>query len=106
MVRGCDRMSSDDGIYILVAKEGYYIIHAQAIENLWWWDEEPHFRDEINPKYVKEYFRDAEFCKTKEEAFDVAYKMTKELKKEGIIPEYGTSIIWDLEDKNLQKLWM
>ncbi len=30
-------MSADNGIYILQTKDGWRVVHAQCIENLYWW---------------------------------------------------------------------
>ena len=32
-------MSADNGIYVAQFPDGYRVIHAQAIDNLWWNDE-------------------------------------------------------------------
>ena len=93
-------MSADNGIYILQSSDGYRVIHTQAIENLWWWGDEPKTESEINPKYLKSYFGKAPTFKTRNEAWDEALRMYNEIMN-GDFPilEYGICIIPGWEDK-------
>jgi len=49
-------MSSDNGIYYAEFPDGYRVIHAQAIDNLWYYPEGSKRSLEI----VKQYFGDTE----------------------------------------------
>ena len=91
-------MSSDNGIYILEAKDGFRVIHAQAIENLYWWDDGE--RKEINPERLVEYFGEEYVIPTRERAFNVASLIYRDLKEKGIPIEYGISFIESWKDKD------
>lgn len=52
-------MSADNGIYILKTKDQYRVIHAQAIENLWWSYIDMDNEDEIVPTRIIEYYNDS-----------------------------------------------
>lgn len=86
-------MSADNGIYILVLKDQCRVIHAQAIDNLYWWhcDED---RNEINPLRVVEYYKDVN-SHLRDEARKVAINLLEEIG----YTEYGVSEINDLKDK-------
>lgn len=121
-------MSADNGIYILEAKDGFRVIHTQAIDNLyWWWNDERLYDDdwvekqkekgiinpyrgmgesknELNPKEIYRYFRNSEVFKTKEEAFHEADRKYQEIMKSDCpIIEYGISFIEGWEDKEFPK---
>ena len=94
-------MSADNGIYILQAKDGYRVVHAQAIENLWWWDDGTEDkRWKLNPKYIFDYFGNCKVLKSRQEALAEATKIYDELmKSEMPIVEYGIQSIDGWEDK-------
>jgi len=117
-------MSADNGIYILEAKDGWRVIHAQAIDNLnWWWTDERLYdkefveaqekagvknpfkskgesRNELNPREIAVYFGHAKVHKTKEAAMEAATKMYDEIMSSSFpIVEYGISFINGWEDK-------
>jgi len=91
-------MSADNGIYILQTKDGFRVIEAQAIENLWYWGWEDGPGSGLNPRYLKKYFGKAErFC-TEEEAWKEASRLFKEI-MDGDFPilEYGITPIFEPE---------
>ena len=102
-------MSADNGIYILQSKDGFRVIHAQAIENLCWWNTEDkdtskwEERSEINPKVLKDYFEKSKVFKTKEEALKEAFRLYDEIEREYYLIEYGISFIIGWEDKEFPK---
>lgn len=93
-------MSADNGIYILKAKDGYRVVHAQAIENLWWWDEMQNDSYELNPKYVFDYFSRSPVFKTKRRAHAYADMLYNEIMDSDCpVIEYGIQFIQGWEDK-------
>lgn len=117
-------MSADNGIYILKSKDGYRVIHAQAIENIYWWwnDLRLHLPGEaekleqkseyqgniyakigggqkniLNPLELYCYFKDGYFFNNLEEAEKKADELDQEEEKFfGFSTEYGIhKIIWD-----------
>jgi len=88
-------MSADNGIYIHKFKDGWRVIHAQAIENIYWWNTDEkdsskwENRNEINPKVLWDYFKKSPLFKTKKEALDYA----EELYEEYGWTEYGICLI-------------
>jgi hypothetical protein len=97
-------MSGGNGIYILESKDGFRVVHAQAIDNLWWWDDICAATNEINPKYLKNYFRDSKIYKTKQEALTEAVAMyDKIMESEFPVLEYGISFIKGWKDKDFPK---
>jgi hypothetical protein len=120
-------MSADNGIYILETKDEFRVIHAQAIENIYWHfdccdnpnvveidnddiyyherctncgTEDPlgRMKDTINPQMLKMYFGGSKVFKTRKEAEGEAYRMLKEAEYCGIC-EYGIQNIRGFEDK-------
>ena len=109
-------MSADNGIYILKSLDGYRVTHAQAIENLHWWDNccdnpdvvddelkedcfyhttckncgsknpEAEERNELNPKILKQYFGECKIFVTNEEAFKEAKKIYDEIMEDDFCP--------------------
>lgn len=107
-------MSADNGIYILQSLDGYRIIHAQAIDNLYWWAEccvnpniiedgleqdnffhdickncnakDPEFekRDELNPKMLLEYFGKCTVYDTQKEVLEEAVNIYEEIMNDDI----------------------
>jgi len=71
-------MSADNGIYILVTKDQYRVIHAQAIDNLWYSYLRPHSN---NPTLVStrivEYFGDSKYTRNIDIARQIAFSMAK-----------------------------
>lgn len=121
-------MSADDGIYILQAKDGFRVIHAQAIDNLyWWWDDERLYDDEwvkseeargvenpyygkggssreLNPRFIYNYFKDSKVFKTRNEALDEVDRIYLKIMKSDVpFTEYGVSFIEGWEDKEFPK---
>jgi len=93
-------MSADNGIYILESKDGFRVTEGQAIENLWWWDEDAASRDELNPKYLIRYFGKCKVHKTSTEAMEEAKEMYDNIMQSDFpILEYGISFIPGWEDK-------
>jgi len=117
-------MSADNGIYILKSKDGYRVIHAQCIDNLWWWAKDdrlydevfvenltkrgnpnPHKsmweeRREINPRFLYNYFGKSLVFNTEDEAWTEAKRLYQEIMASDIpIIEYGISHIQGWEDK-------
>ena len=121
-------MSSDNGIYILQSLDGFRIVHAQAIENLYWWEKksacctnpnivsvdgeeqcyncrsylpEMELRDDICPERLKGYFRKSKIFDTEEEALKEAQILYDEIIDDDFCPivEYGISFIKGWEDK-------
>jgi len=93
-------MSADNGIYILESKDGFRVAHASAIENLWWWDEECAALNELNPKYLQQYFGKCKPFPTMIEAMKEAKSMYDEIMKSDFpVLEYGISFIYGWENK-------
>ncbi|HSG32223.1 MAG TPA: hypothetical protein VLB82_11850 [Thermodesulfobacteriota bacterium] len=126
-------MSADNGIYILVTKGinteyEYRVVHAQAIENLYWWpvdcckhpriiEEDETFpyedycttcgstaefekRDEINPDILKEYFGHSNVLTTEYAAMEEAKQLYDGIMDDDFCPivEYGIQVIDQLKD--------
>ena len=95
-------MSSDNGVYILETKDGFRVVHAQAIDNLYWWNfgkimtkygmqDKWIKKNEINPEMLIEYFGDCKVFRSREEAEQEAYKIYEEIINDDFYPicEYG-----------------
>jgi len=92
-------MSADNGIYILQSKDGFRVIYAQAIENIY--EAERH---KFNSKYLKEYFGDSKLFDSRDEAWEEARLIYSELTNQGqTYLEYGISIIPGHEDQDFPK---
>jgi outer membrane protein assembly factor BamD (BamD/ComL family) len=78
-------MSADNGIYILKTKDQYRVIHAQAIENLWWSYLTNKFEDEMVPTRIIEYFGDSRFTRS----YETAMKVANAIAKDYPVLEYG-----------------
>jgi len=93
-------MSADNGIYILVTRDGFYIDHLQAIENLHWNDKKKEHTAELNQSMVYTMFRNAKVVHSEQKALDVAMKMHQEIMNDdcGII-EYGIQTIFGWQDR-------
>jgi hypothetical protein len=121
-------MSADNGIYILQSLDGYRVIHAQAIENLYYWETSTccsnpvpiideyknercrecgsylpkmEQRDSICPNRLKEYFGECEVFKTEEKALQEAERIYDEIIDDFYCPiiEYGINFIRGWKDK-------
>ena len=84
-------MSADNGIYILKTKDQYRVIHAQAIENVYWeYDSRcacytNERTNKLVPTRVVEYWGCCRYTRSPETAYKIAETM---LKKIGFV-EYG-----------------
>lgn len=91
-------MSADNGIYIAEFPDGFRVIHAQAIDNLWYDPENG--QPSEGPAHlptVKDYFGKAECFATLDEAWKKAQRMYKEIMdSECPILEYGVGEIGKL----------
>ena len=83
-------MSADNGIYILEMKDQARVIHAQAIENLWWSDLSNREVTNMVPTRIVEYYGSAEPM-TIDEAYDKAKDIYDEIMNDDFCPivEYG-----------------
>ena len=79
-------MSADNGIYILESKDGFRVIYAQAIENIFNAYPELGF----NEKWLKEYFGDTRVLSSRDEAWEEALRIQREQPSP---TEYGIRII-------------
>lgn len=99
-------MSADNGIYILESKDGFRVLHAQAIENMYWfkdpnkshleeWRQHTEAETDAETKQaVTEYWQRAPFFATKQEALQYASDMEQAIAdSECPVLEYGISII-------------
>lgn len=91
-------MSADNGIYILKTKDQYRVIHAQAIENVYW-EHDNRIAYYINcrtnmlvPSRVVEFWGNARFTKSEEIAFKVANAMLSNIERNCGICEYGIRV--------------
>ena len=121
-------MSADNGIYVLQSKDGYRVIEAQAIDNLWWWWKDERLyddkyvekeqkkgvenpykdmgerREEINPRELLLYFGKCKVYKTKQKVMNEAVRLYNEIMNSDFpILEYGISFISGWEDKEFPK---
>jgi hypothetical protein len=83
-------MSADNGIYILEMKDQARVIHAQAIENLWWSDKTKQMEDEMVSSSIVDYYGGA-IPMTSEEARNKAFEMEEEIMNDDFCPilKYG-----------------
>lgn len=87
-------MSADDGIYILQSKDGFRVIWAQAIENIY----KLGFGGEFDTEYLKEYFGKAEVFPTVDAALEEARRIHGEKVGRFGYVEYGIRFITGHED--------
>lgn len=80
-------MSADNGIYILPLKDGYYVSHCQAIDNLTYGIEEGY-----NPEVVINYFGPPDRA-VRFDTVDEALNYAREAAKDYYILEYGITIL-------------
>jgi hypothetical protein len=86
------KMSADNGIYVARFKDGYRVIHAQAINNLRYFDKDGDCPDDFRHREEwRTYFGNASVFPTKEDALIAAYKMAEEYS----ILEYGINYLGD-----------
>ena len=84
-------MSADNGIYILKTKEGQHrVIHAQAIENLWWSFTKMGTGETICPTRVVELFGDCQYTYNRNIGRSIAFSMAGNIS----ILEYGIREIY------------
>ena len=83
-------MSADNGIYIHKFRNGFAVIHAQAIENIYSSD-----GNKYNPKILAAYFRRAKRFTTQAQAFQEAQRLYDKIMKDDFcsICEYGIRIV-------------
>jgi hypothetical protein len=81
-------MSADNGIYIGYFSDGETrVIHAQAIDNLWYPNDE-------NAEMIVDYFKDAEVFNNRMEAGKKAFEMEDDIRWSDFpILEYGISTL-------------
>jgi len=86
-------MSADNGIYILKLKDQYRVIHAQAIDNLWWSHVSMTLENDFVPTRIVEYYGGAKPLSTEQEATSLALKIYDEIMEDDFCPiiEYGIS---------------
>lgn len=80
-------MSADNGIYILKTKDQYRVIHAQAIENLYYSHINPYNR-ELVPTRIIEHYGDCRYTRD----FDKAMKVATAMERRSGCTEYGIKI--------------
>lgn len=80
-------MSADNGIYIHKFKDGFKVIHAQSIDNIYW----KRGKNKYNYRILKNYFKDAKLFKTEKEALKYAYKLYHKIETSFGFIEYGIS---------------
>lgn len=73
----------------------YRVIHAQAIENIYWDEHNPNGNPEGNPVQVCNYFGHSEVFTNSDDAFHVAELMAKKILADDFCPilEYGINEI-------------
>ena len=120
-------MSADNGIYILKTLDGYRVVLAQNIDNLYWWetwtccgnpvpckkDGEDYClhcgnalpaherRDELNPLAIAEYFGPCNVVQTEVEAWEEARALYEAILEDDYCPilEYGVQFVKGMEDE-------
>jgi|SRR3972149_4856647 len=126
-------MSSDNGIYILQTLDGYRVINAQAIDNIYWqflccdspniiekenedvsyiemcthcgtYNPKGVHSNKINLFILKDYFGDAQVFQTQERAMMEATRLYHDILDDDYgLLEYGISFIKGFEDKEFPK---
>lgn len=87
-------MSADNGIYILKTKDQYRVIHAQAIENLYY-SHLNSYNSELFPTRIVEYYGDCRYTRD----FDKAMKVATAMERRVGYTEYGIKIF------HINKTW-
>ena len=92
--------SADNGIYILKTPDNkgsfeYRVVHAQAIDNIYWDDNNPNGNTEGNPVQVVNYFGNCTVLTHQDHARHLAESMAKEVLADDFCPilEYGINEI-------------
>lgn len=81
-------MSSDNGIYFHKFRDGWRVIHAQAIEDIYW----QRGKNKYNYRILKEVFSKSPLFKTRDEATKYAWELYDKIMKSMCpIIEYGIS---------------
>lgn len=88
-------MSADNGIYILKLKDQYRIIHAQAIENLWWSHLDNKKHGEMIPTRIYERYSNSPPINNLETTYQTVFEMAQSC----TILEYGIQMF------ELDKTW-
>jgi hypothetical protein len=91
-------MSADNGIYILECKDQYRVIHAMAIDNLWY----SHINENNNqlvPTRIVNYFGKSKYTRDINMARNIAFSMAK---RQPIL-EYGINSI-EIKDKTWNQI--
>jgi len=92
-------MSSENGIYILQTKDGFRVVHAQAIENIYYSGDE---RYGFNLQAVADYFGPCvNIAKNEVEAWEQAKILYDEIMDDAFCPiiEYGVQFIKGMENQ-------
>ena len=76
-------MSADNGVYIHKFKEGYKVIHAQAIDNIYW----HRGKKKYNYRILRNMFKKAKTFKTRSDALNYALDLNNKIG----YTEYGIS---------------
>ncbi len=66
-------MSSDNGIYIHKFRDGWRVVHAQAIENIYW----HRGKNKYNYRVLKEMFSKSPLFKTRDKVRTYAFDLLK-----------------------------
>lgn len=84
-------MSADNGIYIHKFRNGWAVIEAQAIDNIYW----QRGKKKYNYNILYQYFKNAPRFKTRTEAFEHAGKLYDEIMNDDFCPicEYGINFV-------------
>ena len=82
-------VSADNGIYILKTKDQYRVIHAQAIENIYWSHIDRKMRRYPVSTRLVEYFGSTRYTRNLDKVMKVASAMSKDY---GTL-EYGIQVI-------------
>lgn len=89
-------MSADNGIYVAQFHDGYRVIEAMAIENLWYYDpDEGNHPDEyLHREEWKRYWSHASLYPTKEKALIAAHEMASDTYTEYGVVYLGEGVEW------------
>ena len=89
-------MSADNGIYVLESADGYRVLYAHAIDNMYWYpnpDSSFGYSEASTPEQeelaVRDYWKDAPFFPTLDAAMKHAYSMEQDVD----YTEYGLVVI-------------
>lgn len=88
-------MSADNGVYILETRDQYRVIHAQAIENLYWCQVERKSTDFLISTRLVEYFGNVRYTRNKE----TAHRIANAIARKTPILEYGIKMF------SINKTW-